>query len=405
MFILSMLIPEVWSDSIHFADVPLGTFVFALLFFALLVQLLMKPGAVTSPIVFLTFGALVFMAVLGFVRGNIENYSFKFYVADIFCFSSLIAGAIIARTQNEAVVARLVSRSALIICGVIVLTYIGLFAGVVTTSFEIEGRTVTGSIFNAIGLLVILLPWATAPAGRAESHGGWRTLAIFGVAIATGLISATRSVIIEVTIAAVCYLILQRNRFGFSFLLRLTGGVAALTLMLYSSLPVLGTFVFQRLSNTNFGDESRFEELSMFWPQVLGDAALGQGMGSRFVSNVIFEGNPLALAPHIGIFTFFMKGGVVMFAAYAIIPAAIAVRILFSGNRQEYQRAAAASTLMFTLLACLSGGWSPLALLAYGLAIGAMTQPGKRSRSLEQEAEGVVYLESGYAPLSRPIEQ
>jgi hypothetical protein len=236
------------------------------------------------------------------------------------------------------------------------------------------------SIFNAVVLLLIVLPWTTVSALQSDAKGGWRTCFLFATVVGTGLLSATRSIIIVAVFAGCLYLILKRKRFGANFLLRLTVGLGIVPLVLMWLLPLVGTFVIDRFRNTQLGEEARAGEISLWWPQINNDLVAGQGMGSRFVSNVVVNGSPLASAPHIGIVTFLMKGGVPLFLAYAVVPLILAVRILFSPSLPKEQRGAAASVLAFIGLACLSGGWFPLHMFAYGLAIASM-MPERRERS------------------------
>jgi hypothetical protein len=379
VFVGSMMLPDNWHEQIRFGGVPLGAVALAAICFGLIVRLLRKPAAVRL-IVWLGLLALVATSVGGYLRGNIDAYSLKFYVADIFSFSAALAGYVLPRTQTGEETDQLVSRICIVASVGIFATYLALLAGLVSTSFAIQDRTFTLSIFYAAGILLILLPWTTVSDEGRHSSTGSRTLLLFAIALGTGLLSATRSVIIEVIVAAAFYLIVKRRRFDVGFVMRLVGGVTVLILPLFSGL--FSTFVFQRLGNTQLGDELRYAELEMWWSQTKADILLGQGMGSRFISNVIqADGNSLASNPHVGIVTTLMKGGVLLFLGFVVIPALVAVYILFSPGYEENRRGAAASVLMFIVLACLSGGWEPLQMFAYGLAVSAMTLQRKGLRT------------------------
>src|ERR1035438_7726362 len=90
-FLLSQIAPDNWTDRLHFAGIPWGAFIIAGLCFVLLVQLLLKPGAISLGLLG-GFAALIVTAIWGYLRGNIETYSLKFFAADIFCFGALLAG-------------------------------------------------------------------------------------------------------------------------------------------------------------------------------------------------------------------------------------------------------------------------------------------------------------------------
>jgi hypothetical protein len=379
-FLLSMVIPDYWRDRFHFGEVPLGAIVLAALFSVLLVKLLRKPGAISLGLVG-GFVALITTTFLGYFRENIETYSLKFFVADVFCLAALLAGYAVARTQTKESTARMVSWSALAASAAICATYIGLYTGVVIQELDAPGRTVTVSIYYAVAVVLVLLAWSSVSADLKSTTGGWRTYILFATAAGTAMLSATRSTTIEVVLAPVLFLIVKRKQFGRAFLLRATVGAGLLFVLAIWGLPYLGTFVFTRLNDTNLADETRTEELSLWWPQVQDDIIVGQGMGSRFVSNIVAEGSTLASTPHIGIVTFLMKGGILLFLGYAVLPLFFAVSVLLSGNSSETQRGAASSVVMFVCIASLSGGWAPLPMFFYGLAIASMNPERQRRAS------------------------
>lgn len=370
-FVVSMVLPESWAGFLHVGAVPLGAFVFALLCFALTTQLLRKPAAVSHGLM----GGLAAVTIItanGFLRGNVETFALKFFVADLFCFFALLAGYALARTLSWEHITQLLSRLTLALSFIIIATYVALIMGVVTSLFDIPGRTVTLSIFNAVGFLIVLLPWVTVSPHWGKTKDGLRNYLLFTTAVLTGLLSATRSLIIVIIVAACLYLVLKKKHFSTGFFLRSVFGASLLLLLLFSGFPLLSTFGLDRLSETLIGEESRFEELNLMWSQISNDLVAGQGIGSRFVSNVIADESPLASAPHIGIATFLMKGGVLMFLGYAVAPLAIAIFVLSSAARPERQRGAAASVIMFIAMSCLSGGYSPLPMFAYGFAMSFM---------------------------------
>jgi hypothetical protein len=380
LFFLSLVIPDDWIDSFRFGEIPLGAFLLSVLCLLLLGQLVRMPGAVSGWLMG-GFVALMITTAWGYFRGNIETYTLKFFVYDLFCFVALLAGHIMARTRSPEDTIRLVSRMSLAAGLVIVANYIGVFTNVLSPAASGEGRTATSAIFNAVGTLLILLPWATISARSSSLRVGWRTWFLFGVPVGTGLLSATRSIIIEIILGAALYLILRRRRLGGQSLLRLSGVVGVVAVLLIFSLPQTGTLTLDRFNGTQLGEETRSEELSLWWPQVNGDLLTGQGMGSRFISNIVVNQDTMASAPHIGIATFLMKGGIFLFLGYAVLPLFVAAFVLFSPNLAEAQRAAAASVLMFIGLACLSGGWSPQYLFVYGMAISSMTFQWQRRTS------------------------
>jgi hypothetical protein len=228
---------------------------------------------------------------------------------------------------------------------------------------------------------MIMLPWASVSALYKNKKGIARPGWLYLVTVATGFASATRTIIIGSILIALLYFLLKRRRMGVGFIIRFCAATLVGIAIFVSGASRIGNGLFTRLDDTQIQEESRWQEIKLWWPQVNGDLAFGQGMGSRFVSNVVVNGNSLASAPHLGILTFLMKGGVLLFLCCAIFPGLKAVRIILTPSIAESERGAAASVLMFIGLSCLSGGWYPLSLFAYGLAIVSMTpERGKRKR-------------------------
>lgn len=378
-YVICMILPETWIASLHFGDVPAGSLILACACCLLFVQLVRNRSALSAGLV-ASFAALVLMTVHGYVRGNIETYSLKYFAADLYCFTAFLAGFAVSRLTSPANLARLPSRIAGVATAGLVITYAALFAGVVQAGIPVpDDRKVTSSIFEASTLLLILLPWASV----ARNSGGSRRLtsAMLVVSLVTGWLSGTRSIIILTLFAALLCWWLKQHRFDGPFFLRLTVSVALATALLVTGLPARTTALIARVAETQVADESRYVEVSMLWRQLADDAVAGQGMGSRFVSNVVIRGNPMASAPHIGIVTFLFKGGWLGFAAYAIAPSILAL-VLFFGPNHNVQRGAAASVFMFLATACLSGGWEPLPMLAYGMAVSATSSEWRRRSCL-----------------------
>jgi hypothetical protein len=222
---------------------------------------------------------------------------------------------------------------------------------------------------------MILLPWAAVSAKYARKTSfqgpGWLYLTI----IATGFLSATRSILIGAALIGLLYFLIKRRRMGTGFILRLCAVLLVALGILVSGFSRFGSNAFRRMEGTQIEQETRWREVELWWPQVKGDIALGQGLGSQFISNVVNNGNPLESALHVGILTFLMKGGILLFLCCAILPLVKAVGTILTPSLSETRRGAAASALMFIALSCISGGWYPLSLFAYGMAIcGMMTE-------------------------------
>jgi hypothetical protein len=380
-FVICMMLPETWSAGLHLGAVPVATILIAILSCVLIVRQLSTPGDPSFGVVAAT-AALVAMVALGYFRGNVGTYSMKFLVADIYCFTGLLAGYAFTRAGGADKGSPVASKIATIASITIVVNYLGIFTGIITPLFGMDsGRLVTGSIFEATAVLLIVLPLASVV------QGGRSTSLMLLIGSAATLLSGTRSMLILTVLTGMVCLVLRPRRVDIRFVLRVTAGLALAAVMYVLSAARFNSDVFQRLSQTEGSSEPRTMELLLFWAQVSGDLVTGQGMGSRFVSNVIVEGDPLASAPHVGVVTLLMKGGIGAFVAFVMLPLFIALMVFFSKNQSRLRRAGAGSLLLYVTLACQSGGWDPLLLFIYGMAISVMVC-GARSHVLRSLTGG-----------------
>src|SRR6185312_7939611 len=219
VFFLAEMLPDNWHDAIHFGGVPLSGILMAALclclFFVVMVVPRLLDGWVWGGLL-----ATAAMAIGGYFRGNIYAYTLKFFVADLYCFLSLVSGyafgCFLGRDATEALTARIAVAAGI----AIILNYIGLTIGIVHPSFEVPGRFVSSSIFIAVGALMIFLPWASVSSlysGKKTMIGpGW----LYLTTIATGVMSATRTILIGSALIALLYFLLKRHRMGVSFIVR-----------------------------------------------------------------------------------------------------------------------------------------------------------------------------------------
>jgi hypothetical protein len=371
-YVICMILPEMWTEKLHIGEIPLSSLILACIACLVFVQLFGTPDAISRRLLGGVV-ALVLMAVCGYVRGNIDTYTLKFFVADVYFFTAFLVGLAFGATRRKEELARIVKWISGIATAGIVLTYIALFTGLLAPSSVVPAdRQVTGSIFVATSVLLIVLPWASVTSSRVDrSQSELKLFVVLGTSAATALLSGTRSLFLLVLFVTTLCWALKPQRLKLRFFVQLLLGLAMAAVLLVSGLPIFETVLFERIATHGIVDETRSMEVSMLWDQLSNDVIWGQGMGSRFISDVVIDGDPLASAPHIGILTFLMKGGVLAFAVYALAPALGALLVFFSSRSLNTQRGAAASILVFIALACMSGGWGPLLLFAYGLAISA----------------------------------
>jgi hypothetical protein len=392
-----MLLPDTWSAGLHLGEVPIAAILMAILSCALIVHQLSTPGDLSFGVVAGT-AALVAMMALGCFRGNIETFSLKFFMADIYSFTGLLLGYAVVRERGVEGSLQTASQIAVIASITVVTGYLGIFSGLITPMFaENSGRLVTLSIFEATVVLLIILPMASV------AQSGKSTSLMLLIACAATLLSGTRSMLILTVLTGVICLILRPRRVDIRFVMQLTGGVALTVAVYIFSLARFNSNVFQRLASSQGSSESRIIELLLFWGQISDDLTIGQGMGSRFATNVFAGagGDPLASAPHIGIVTLLMKGGIGAFLAFIVLPLFIAVIVSLSKSQSRLRRAGAGSVLLYLALACQSGGWDPLYLFIYGMAISVTVNGARRHvlRSLASGRNADSHLHDAFSPL------
>jgi hypothetical protein len=380
-YVICMMLPDTWRVGLHLGEVPFAALLLTTLSGVLIIRQLSTPSDPSFG-VFACTAALVAMVALGCFKGNIEAYSLKFFVADIYSFTGLLMGYAIVRVRGVDESLQTASQIAVLASITIIANYLGILFGLIPPLFaEDSGRLVTGSIFEAAMVLLTILPMASVvQSGRLTSF-------MLMVVCAAALLSGTRSLLIMTVLACVICLVLRPRRVDIRFVLRVTAGFALASAMYVLSLARFNSDVFQRLANTQGSSESRYIELLLFWRQVSDDLIIGQGMGSRFATNVIVEGDSFASAPHIGIVTLLMKGGIGVFVAFIMLPLFIALMVFFSKSQSRLRRASAGSVLLYVALACQSGGWEPLLLFVYGMAISVVVS-GARRRVLRNLAGG-----------------
>jgi hypothetical protein len=131
-----------------------------------------------------------------------------------------------------------------------------------------------------------------------------------------------------------------------------------------------------RLLETSISEESRALEVDMMFEDITTptDYWLGKGFGSRFWSNVGFDGGALAFAPHVGILTPWYKGGLIALLAVIVWPLGLATAHLVSMDADPERKSCAAGIVVYAVLAGMSGGWHFLVLFPCGAFLALATR-------------------------------
>jgi O-antigen ligase len=115
----------------------------------------------------------------------------------------------------------------------------------------------------------------------------------------------------------------------------------------------------------------RVNEIQWLFEQLGDDYISGWGFGSVFYSTIRYHNRLFESAPHIGIVTPLLKGGLIMAVAFIVIPLAMCLGAL--RRRTPEARAAMGCVLVYIVTASLSGGWYPYQTLMFGVGVGMAT--------------------------------
>jgi hypothetical protein len=118
-------------------------------------------------------------------------------------------------------------------------------------------------------------------------------------------------------------------------------------------------------------EELRMVEAEDVLETLRGNELTGLGLGSTFTLSLEdLKEDAQGLAPHIGILTHLLKGGIVVFLAVGLLPALLALNRFFLPKRNDaISLSIWGGVLVFFVSSCISGGYSQAAMFVYGILI------------------------------------
>lgn len=323
-----------------------------------------------------SLGVWAILLIHGVLRGN----DFKFMAIDASNILGFTAGAYwIGRRPIESVLTKWHRLAGIVTC-LLVFALVGLATGFIKPAIE-SGRIYVYSVFRAVGILSIIMPtlWAAKEFFPIKRVPYWMFSLPFlfiGLLVwVTAFFTATRSILIECVVSILMIArIAARQARGLAFLAALFLILVMMTLWQMDALSgLVGGELGDRLAATTGAKEQRFVEVGMMLEQMTSlDYLIGTGMGSRFHSVVVVDGTDLALNPHIVVFTFLQKGGILCFLGLVIVPFISAVLRLIRGDGDALYLGAVAGVIMYLLMASISGGWEFYFLFLYGVFVSLM---------------------------------
>lgn len=324
---------------------------------------------------------MVGVSILLLVHGILRGHGLKWMTIDFSSLMGGIAGYYWASQRPIHRILKLWHRLAGLITVLMALTLLGLAYGYVQPAIE-SGRIYVYSLFRSVGFLSIVMPllWAAKSDFPIPRAPYWvfalPFLTVLCLIALTAYYTATRSMLLEGLCASffMARITLSKTRglgvIFFSFLLLLGVTVWDLELLSSMDLGALG----DRIRNTGTQEESRFQEILMLFEQMSAyDYLFGMGLGSRFHSIVFVDGTDLALNPHLVIFAYLQKGGIFFFLAAVLIPTLVFGLRLLKPYSSPIQLGWLSASLMYLIMASLSGGWEFYFTFLYGCSLAMNT--------------------------------
>lgn len=378
-FVLTSL-PEAWTRPLRLGDVSLVNILFCLTALAAIAAAL-RAGMPKPLYLAAASLSMVYMAAIGRVNSDFLPFDEKFYYADLLTFLGLIAGYMWSGAITAFRLARFVRIAALLAALILAGSHVLLYLGILTPVWGGQ-RVFVWSVFTASWWILVLLPVISATAeqgtGKASSYLTRALVASCLLAVCvSSLLSGTRSTLLQVAICAAICVRWQVKSAAHVYAIAACLAAAGIGFYAVSGWESLNlNFLAERMQGTQVRDEQRYVELQMMFDHLAGDIWTGQGFGVFFTSPVIVNGSPLAIAPHIAIFTLLLKGGVLIFAALIVIPGIVALARTLAARGKPIADACWGSVLLYLTASSMSGGWGFFHLFLYGLFLGlALRQP------------------------------
>jgi hypothetical protein len=365
------LLPDMRIDEVPFAVILFGIALLLALFESIS---LAHIGSLAHRRLAVPLLAFMFMALSGAMR----RADFRWWGIDVTMFLGLPFGIYWTERRGPIRAISRLNTFAVVAAAFLVFNLAGLSLGFITPVQE-NGRVFTYALYDCVNFLSLCLPGLFVAAKTAETrwHSVLRTLFACSAAtliLAAGCLSATRSVVLTGCGALLLsFWAAARNR--------LTAALIAASAFIAISLTVsslaTNSFLLDRLFSTHLREEDRFTEAQMMFEDLNGvsEVTFGKGMGSRFRSCVVIDGDDRAIAPHVGILATMYKGGIVTFGAVVVLPIIGVLLQLFRTDIRSRQVGCAAGAIAYLILGSMSGGWTYELLFLYGALVTLAVRP------------------------------
>ncbi len=379
-----MALPDIWTRALLIGPIPIHFVITQLLWLSLALEAISnrRPASAFQWCLALTIG---YAAARSAFAADQNNWDLKYFVSDLWTLQVFVLGFMWSRRRTLPEIAGVCRITGAFMIPLALLTIAGLYLGFVRPyDQEFTDRLYTSSLWS-IGCTAQFL-WPIHFASSKETGNFDRMLPRFRnaylrlsghllapLALLVAVFTATRSLLIVSILSYVVVWCIQPKRntqhlavATFLLTVFLVIGFASASLV-----RAKGYSALDRLQQTDLTQEGRRVELEWLFNQLGDDVVAGWGLGSLFFSTIKYHNRPLEVAPHVGIFTFLLKGGILMAMIFVVLPLLMCLRSL--RHRTERARAGIGCVLVYCATASLSGGWYPYQMLLFGVGVGMVS--------------------------------
>ncbi len=349
------------SEVIRIFNIPIVRFADLLLMMASILYFsrLNKENKSTKLIVFII---IVISSINGLTNMNNEYFDWNFFILDFAFYLAIILGLVVAENITPVKIIKLLYYAFFISAISLLISIILLKLGLLISS-QGESRLVVLPMYYSAFFVYSLAPVLFFYFKNSNKK---RVFIIFSLMLCFvfSFSSATRNILI-LSITSSLFLILGLYRslsFSKFFFLLITFAILSSLLYYFSFLHIHST-LFNRFHNENIDNESRYEEIVLLF-KGFNQIILGKGFGvGGLKPGMLLK---IVDSPHIAIFTYLYKSGIVFFLIIIFFIIKTFMLVLKKNNSNWI---CGTYIIILFLQHCISGGYTFPYLFIAGIFI------------------------------------
>lgn len=374
------------DPTMRFYDIPFHYYAFSLGTLAILLETTTRLHF--SKLALGAFACFLFLLFLGLFRDN----ELRWMLTDMVVFGALVAGLAWASMNRVVFIANYFKAIALI--GLLLYPINLVATGNVQFSL-LESKNVVWLPFWCItSYLAFTLPFVYACGLTYSSPASMRWVKVLTAAtlmcgLYTAFLTSNRTVVGQ-TVGSVLVTLttVSAKSIRLTAILFLSTIISYCGVLLFSDTVdnLISTFtttdLCQKFLARSVFDDPRFYELQQLYDHMEGRHVLGLGFGSRYDFILRYADRDVevvtALAPHLGAFAFYQKGGIVLYILFIFVPFVLSLRyLLFPANIPLFRKGAWCGIFCYILFfSVTTGGWDFVYTFMYGALLAVAVQSG-----------------------------